>query len=71
LVAIAMLRNDDALEFLLTRLRDESGPVAADAPAGLAFYARDEAIMARVQEIISQRGDTALEAVFAREFRGS
>ena len=29
LVAIAMLRIDQALEFLLSRLSDESGPVAA------------------------------------------
>jgi hypothetical protein len=70
LVAIAMLRIDQALEFLLSRLADESGPVAADALAGLAFYARDEAVLARVQEIIRQRNDGgALEAVFAREFR--
>jgi hypothetical protein len=68
LVAIAMLRNDDALEFLLGRLEDESGPVAADALAGLAFYARDEAVLTRVEEIIRKRGDSALEAVFAREF---
>ena len=68
LVAIAMLRIDEALEFLLTRLADESGPVAGDALAGLAFYARDEAVLARVEEIIRQRGDSALEAVFAREF---
>jgi HEAT repeat protein len=68
LVAIAMLRNDEALEFLLSRLGDESGPVAADALAGLAFYARDEAVLARVDGIIKQRGDGALEAVFAREF---
>jgi hypothetical protein len=68
LVAIAMLRIDEALEFLLSRLAEESGPVAADALAGLAFYARDEAILARVQGIIHQRGDDALEAVFAREF---
>jgi hypothetical protein len=68
LVAIAMLRIDEALEFLLSRLADESGPVAADALAGLAFYARDEAVLARVDEIIRQRGDSALEAVFAREF---
>lgn len=68
LVAIAMLRIDEALEFLLTRLGEESGPVAADALAGLAFYARDEAVLARVDEIIRQRGDGALEAVFAREF---
>jgi hypothetical protein len=68
LVAIAMLRIDQALEFLLSRLADESGPVAADALAGLAFYARDEAVLTRVEEIIRQRGDAALEAVFAREF---
>ncbi len=68
LVAIAMLRIDPALEFLLSRLADESGPVAADALAGLAFYARDEAVLTRVEEIIRQRGDAALEAVFAREF---
>ncbi len=68
LVAIAMLRIDEALEFLLGRLADESGPVAADALAGLAFYARDEAVLARVQSIIEARGDGALEAVFAREF---
>jgi hypothetical protein len=68
LVAIAMLRIDEALEFLLSRLADESGPVAADALAGLAFYARDEAVLARVEGIIRERGDGALEAVFAREF---
>jgi hypothetical protein len=68
LVAIAMLRIDEALEFLLGRLAEESGPVAADALAGLAFYARDEAVLKRVEEIIRQRGDSALEAVFAREF---
>jgi hypothetical protein len=63
-----MLRNDEALEFLLSRLGDESGPVAADALAGLAFYARDEAVLTRVEGIIKQRPDGALEAVFAREF---
>jgi HEAT repeat protein len=68
LVAIAMVRSDLALEFLLTRLAEESGPVAADALAGLAFYARDEAVLNRVEEIIRQRGDGALEAVFEREF---
>jgi hypothetical protein len=70
LVAIAMLRIDDALEFLLDRLCTEAVRVAADALAGLAFYARDEAIGARIEEIIRQRDDGgALEAIFAREFR--
>lgn len=69
LVAIAMLRSETALEFLLQRLSAERGPVAADALAGLAFYARDEAVLARVEAIIRERGDPTLEAVFAREFR--
>jgi HEAT repeat protein len=69
LIAIAMLRSDPALQFLLERLTTESGPVAADALAGLAFYARDEAVLARVEAIIRQRGDQALDAVFTREFR--
>jgi len=69
LVAIAMLRNDTALQFLLDRLVDEAGPVAADALAGLAFYARDEAVLERVEAVIRQRGEPGLEAVFAREFR--
>ena len=69
LTAIALLRVDEALEFLLERLGAESGPVAADALAGLAFYARDEAVLARVEAIVRERGDGALEAVFAREFR--
>jgi hypothetical protein len=69
LVAIAMLRSDPALEFLLERLAAESGPVAADALAGLAFYARDEAVLSRVEAIVRRRADGALEAVFAREFR--
>lgn len=69
LVAIAMLRIDEALEFLLERLRTEGGHVAADALAGLSFYARDETVLKRVEEIIQRRNDGgALEAVFAREF---
>ena len=68
LVAIAMLRSDPALQFLLDRLSAESGPVAGDALAGLAFYARDETVLARVEQIIKERGDETLQAVFAREF---
>jgi len=69
LVAIAMLRSEESLEFLLERLAGESGPVATDALAGLMFYARDEAVLARVEAIIRERRDKALETVFMREFR--
>ena len=63
-----MLRIDEALEFLLSRLAERERPRGGDALAGLAFYARDEAVLARVEGIIRERGDGALEAVFAREF---
>lgn len=69
LVAIAMLRSDEAVEFLISRLSEESGPVAADALAGLTLYARDEAVRRRVEEIVRERNEPALEAAFAREFR--
>lgn len=68
LTAIALLRIDEALEFLLERLASESSVVAADALAGLLFYARDEAVAARIEKIVRERGDAALQAVLAREF---
>jgi HEAT repeat protein len=67
LTAIALLRIDEALEFLLERLAAESGVVAADALAGLLFYARDEAVAARIENIVRERGDAALQAIVARE----
>jgi len=71
LIAIAMLRSEDAIEFLLRALGEASPSVAADALAGLAFYARDEAVLSRVEKIVRDRGEAALQAVFAREFSRS
>lgn len=71
LVSIALLRIDPALAFLLERLRTESSVVAADALAGLAFYGRDDTVLKQIEEILSERGEASLEAVFAREFRRS
>jgi len=69
LVAIAMLRSEEALEFLLERLRDERPVAAADVLAGLALYARDQAVLDRIAAVIRERGEPALESVFAREFQ--
>ena len=68
LSAIAMLRNDDALQFLLAILGEESPSVAAGALPGLALYARDETVAARIRDIIRDRADPSLDAAFAREF---
>jgi len=68
LSAIGMLRNDDALEFLLGRLRKESPSVAAGTLPALALYIRDETVAARIRTIIRDRADPALDAALAREF---
>ena len=68
LLAIAMLRLDEALEFLLGRLLEDSEHAAADAVAALSMYARDEAIRARVEAMVEQRNSSALRATFRREF---
>jgi HEAT repeat protein len=69
LVAIAMSRSEDSLAFLLDRLREESASVAGDVLAGLALYARDEAVVARVEEVVRNRSEPSLDATFTREFR--
>jgi HEAT repeat protein len=57
LTAIALLRGDEALEFLLERLREDSIPGAADALAALSFYLRDEKIGVTVHAAIAGRQD--------------
>lgn len=69
LLAMAMLRLDEAVEFLLARMSEESERSAADALAALGMYARDETIRARVEAAVAGRGSAALRAVFDREFR--
>jgi HEAT repeat protein len=69
LLSIAMLRLDEAVEFLMRRVTEDREAAAADALAALGLYGRDEAVRSRVEEIVEKRGSAALGAVFAREFR--
>ena len=69
LVAIALLRSTESLEFLLGLLRTESASIGADVAAALELYSRDEAVLIRLEKIIRERGDSSLEAAFAREFK--
>ncbi|HTW64923.1 MAG TPA: hypothetical protein VME17_09925 [Bryobacteraceae bacterium] len=55
LVAIAMLRSDESLEFLLEHLRFESPSIASDVLAALELYKRDEAVTARINQIVGER----------------
>jgi len=69
LLAIAMLRLDDSLEFLLTRVSEDSERPASDAIAALGLYARDETVRARVKSCVEKRSSPRLRAAFTREFR--
>jgi HEAT repeat protein len=66
--AIALLRLDQAVEFLLARVAEDRDAAAGDALAALALYGRDESVRKRVEEIIRKR--PALKGVFERDFRG-
>lgn len=69
LAAIAMLRLDEAIEFLITRVAEESEQSAADSLAALAPYSRDDALRARIRRTVDGRKSPHLRAVFDREFR--
>jgi HEAT repeat protein len=61
LTGIGLLRNDQALGFLIDRLVADSVPAAADAFAALSIHQRDEKMAKRIDEAIQGRSD-------AREF---
>jgi HEAT repeat protein len=69
LLSIAMLRLDEAVEFLLARVAEDRELAAGDALAALALYGRDESVRKRVEEIVGKRGSAGLKGVFEREFR--
>jgi hypothetical protein len=59
LTAIALLRNDAAVDFLLERLRSESRAVASDVLRALDLYQRDETLRRRIEDLVRERGDLA------------
>lgn len=67
LLSIAMLRLDEAVEFLLARLAEDSEATAADALAALGLYSRDESMRQRVEKIVARRRE--LRPAYKREFR--
>ena len=58
LLAIAMVRNEDAIEMLLGWVREEPGPTARDAIRAFEIYRNDERVVERVREAASGRSTT-------------
>ena len=63
LLAIAMLRYDKAINFLLSLIENKSQGIAQDAIAALEMYQDDEQVWGRVQAIVDSREDIDLSSI--------
>jgi HEAT repeat protein len=70
LLSIALLRLDEGVEFLLSRLEKEPESLAMAALDAVALYSRDETIRQRVEAILEERDSANLRARFASASRG-
>lgn len=68
LLAMAMLRQDEAVEFLLARLDEDSEKSALDALAALALYSRDESVRRRIEVALAKGKSAALQRSFEKDF---
>jgi HEAT repeat protein len=68
LTAIAMLRHDQPIDFLLSLVGEAIGPTARDAITALALYRHDPALVERVRQVIAQRKDVDLAPALAETF---
>jgi len=68
LLAIAMLRRDQPLEFLLSLVAEGSGLDARDAIAALGLYRHDDALRERVVDMVRRRKDVDLKKALAEAF---
>jgi len=68
LLAIAMLKHDEAIDFLLAVTAEAIGPTARDAIAALGMYRHDGALRQRVIDTATRRDDVDLRAAVAEAF---
>ncbi|GAA6617764.1 hypothetical protein [Scytonema sp. NUACC26] len=65
LLAIAMLRQDSALEFLLSLIQEGKSVDAKDAIASLSIYRENTELWQRVEQTVQTRGDDAILRYYA------
>jgi HEAT repeat protein len=70
LLAIAMLKRDDAIDFLLSIVADGAALHARGAIQALAVYRHDPKLRARVAAAVEGRGEAPLERAFDAAFDG-
>lgn len=69
LLAIATLRIEPAIEFLVSVIATADPRTAGEAVKALALYRRDDAIRARVAEAVTAKNNPVVSSVFESEFR--
>ena len=69
LLALAMLKLEEPLAFLLALVAEAPGPMARLAIEALALHRYDEALVQRVRSIAGARDDVDLSATLAQEFQ--
>jgi hypothetical protein len=67
-LAIAMLRSDDAMSYLLGVAREAPTGAAAEAVAALAIHKHDPGVRARVADAIADRDEKDVRDAFERAF---
>ncbi|HSV16592.1 MAG TPA: hypothetical protein VLI90_20175 [Tepidisphaeraceae bacterium] len=68
LLAIAMTRQPQAVEFLLERVREDSAKPASDAVAALGMYKHDDAVRTKLAAAVKERDDLLINEAFAKAF---
>ncbi|HEU5407066.1 MAG TPA: hypothetical protein VFU48_04830 [Nitrospira sp.] len=68
LLAIAMIRSDAAIQFLLELLVECTPTVAKDVFAGLALFRDNEKVRTRVESVVEQRNEKSVSEIFDQEF---
>jgi len=69
LLAIAMIRSDAAIEFLVALLAECTPTVATDVIAALAFFRSNEKVRRRVESVVVGRNEKSVNEIFRQEFQ--
>jgi HEAT repeat protein len=68
LLAIAMIRSDPAIDFLLALLEECTPTMAKDVIAALALFRNNERVRSQVESLVARRNEKSVSEVFRQEF---
>jgi hypothetical protein len=68
LLAIAMVRSDAAIEFLLALLAECTPALAAEVIVAMAFFRNNERVRSQVERVVARRNERSLNEIFRQEF---